>query len=72
MYDYIPKADVITMLDNLVLLKHPEYEDSLLVAAYKKGYQEALEQVRMEITSKEIKKKTIKVKSLAKRFGGKT
>ena len=66
MFDYIAVSDVETILDNLLVIKHIDKEESLFSLAYKKGYREALEQVKLELQQPDVKARMLKLRSVNK------
>lgn len=66
MFDYIAVSDVETIVDNLLVIKHIDKEESLLTLAYKKGYKEALEQVLLELNQKDVKARMLKLRNVSK------
>lgn len=62
MYDYIPKECVNTILHNLMVQKIPDTQDSALIDAYKAGFRHAIEQIHLELNSKELAAKTLKLR----------
>ena len=70
MYEYIPKIDVDTVLDNLKTIKHIDSDESMITLAYKKGYMEALEQVRLELNQPCMKARMLMLRYVKKEDDG--
>ena len=66
MFDYIAVSDVETILDDLLVIKHIDKEESLLSLSYKKGYREALEQVKLELRQPDVMARMLKLRSVNK------
>lgn len=49
MGDLISRRYAITMIENHILRKKPELEDSQLIQAYKAGFRDAMQEAKMEL-----------------------